>query len=290
MNLWIEVLKFLLYSILIVLISKYILVRILRKIGELLRLKPKTIGNIAGVATSIPELLTASFSAMSGFILTSTYNIISSNVINVIQYMFTVFLNKNSKTLKNRALQIDLILVLFTILIPIFMRIFHFETQGILIPVFILLLFVFYRITNNAHRLYSEKSKDNNEKEEEEGEAEKQENQSNIRIYSKKEISSVVWQAILLAIVGMVLYGIGNLLSDVLENLCIWFEVPEFILGILLGFITSIPEFITFLESQRHHEEDLEGVVEATSNLLTSNIMNLFVIQSIAILLFRIFL
>ncbi len=287
MNLWLEILEFLLYSILIVLISKYILVCILRRIGELLRLKSKTIGNIAGVATSIPELLTASFSAMSGFILTSTYNIISSNIINVVQYMFTVILNKNSKILKNKALKIDLILVGFTILIPILMRIFHFETQGILIPIFILLLFVFYRITNNAHSLYSKVEKNQNENKYEENEKD-QEKKSNISVYSRKEISSVVLQAILLAIVGILLYGIGNLLSNVLENLCIRFEIPEFILGILLGFITSLPEFITFLESQKHHKEDLEGVVEATSNLLTSNLMNLFVIQSIAIFLFLI--
>ena len=58
------------------------------------------------------------------------------------------------------------------------------------------------------------------------------------------------------------------------------------IIGILLGFITSLPELITFFESQRHHEEDKEGVTEATSNLLTSNIMNLFIIQSIGILIY----
>ena len=63
------------------------------------------------------------------------------------------------------------------------------------------------------------------------------------------------------------------------------------IIGILLGLITSIPELITFIESQRHHshKDTNEGIVEATSNLLFSNLMNLFVIQSVGIFIFLIF-
>ena len=75
---------------------------------------------------------------------------------------------------------------------------------------------------------------------------------------------------------------------NILENLCGIFEVPEVIIGILLGIITSIPELITFFESQKHHkkkENDMLGVIEATNNLLTSNIVNLFIIQALAILI-----
>ena len=74
-----------------------------------------------------------------------------------------------------------------------------------------------------------------------------------------------------------------------LENLAEIFKIPESILGILLGFITSIPELITFFESQKYYknneEEKMLGVVEATHNLLTSNMLNLFIIQSLGILL-----
>ena len=55
-----------------------------------------------------------------------------------------------------------------------------------------------------------------------------------------------------------------------------------------LGFITSIPELMTFFESQKHYkkeDDDMLGVVEATNNLLTSNILNLFAIQTIGILI-----
>ena len=115
----IEFIKFLIYSGVIVLISKYILVTTLRKLAETLDLKPKTIGDIAGYATSMPELLTIGASSFSGLISASVVNVISSNVINFIQYISSIFLNKNQKILKNRAIRIDLILVSITIIIPV---------------------------------------------------------------------------------------------------------------------------------------------------------------------------
>lgn len=286
MNLFIEIVKFFIYSIIIVLISKYALVRILRKLGKLLSLKPKTIGNIAGIATSIPELLTVSFSAFAGLIATSTYNIISSNVINLVQYSVAVALNKNHKVLKNRAIRIELALVIATILIPIIMMIFNFENNVLLVPIFIVLFFLFYKITNNAHKLYMAKP----DREDKENSLDKNEeaikNNITIKTNINKKLGAVAIQTILLVIVGIVLYLVGNLLSEVLNRLCRNFGIPEIIIGILLGLITSLPELITFFEAQKHHSSDKEGVIEATSNLLTSNIMNLFVIQSIGILIY----
>ena len=50
-----EFIKFLVYSGLIVAISKYILVTTLRKLAENLSLKAKTVGDIAGAATSLVQ-------------------------------------------------------------------------------------------------------------------------------------------------------------------------------------------------------------------------------------------
>ena len=97
---------------------------------------------------------------------------------------------------------------------------------------------------------------------------------------------------IILVVTGILLFVVGNLLGNTLENLCLRFGIPQLIIGIILGFVTSIPELITFFESQKHHakaQNDMLGVVEATNNLLTSNMMNLFVIQSIGVIIFAIF-
>ena len=148
MNLILEFLKFIIFSLGIVTISKYMLVPVLRKISIALKLSPKASGNIAGFATSVPELLTVSFSAASGLIGTSVYNILSSNIINLIQYIFAIYLNKNQKFLRNRAISIDIFLVIATIIIPFVLAIFN-VTLGITsVVIFLILLVVFYYINH----------------------------------------------------------------------------------------------------------------------------------------------
>ena len=270
---FLELIKFLIYSILIVLISKYILVRLLRSLALNLNLSSKAVGNIAGIATSIPELLIVSFSAFAGLISTSVFNIISSNTINLCQYILAVFLNKNQKQLKKRGLKIELLLVLFTILIPIFMLVLDIDFEIQVVPIFILLFIFFYYINSNLHKLYFKK-------EDEEISNEQNNSKKNSKIFI------TIKYIIYLLITSVVLYWIGDQLSIVLEELAKIFNISEIVLGIALGFITSLPELITFFESQKHHkDEKTEGIVEATNNLLASNTLNLFVIQSIGIII-----
>ena len=277
----VEVIKFIFYSGLIVLISKYILVTTLRKLAESLDLKARTVGNIAGYATSVPELLTITTSSLRGLAGASVYNILSSNVINLIQYLGTIILNKNGKKLINKAIKIDLILVAITIIIPIILLKFDIELNLIIVPIFIILYILFRFLNNYAHKLYLQK-----EDSEVEIEIEKEKN------IEKGNKGDTIKYFIYLLITGVLLFIIGELLGNTLENLCKLFNISEVIIGILLGFMTSLPELITFFEAQKHHKEstdDMLGVVEATNNLLTSNILNLFAIQSIGILIAYIF-
>ena len=278
--LW-EMVLFVFYSLIIVVISKYILVPVLRRLAESINLKAKTVGNLAGIATSVPELLSVSFASVTGLIGTSIYNILSSNVINLIQYIVSVRINNNGKVLRNRALTIDLVLVVFTILISIGLVVTKLEVNAFVAFLLIGLFFLFYYINHNTHKLYLE-SEVNSELAEIEEEAK--------WIRGKKKI--IVKYSIYLLLTGICLFIVGNALSNTLENLCVHFSIPQVIVGIALGFITSIPELITFFESQKHYKlESREhlGVIEATNNLLTSNALNLFIIQSIGILLYQIF-
>ncbi len=272
-----EVIKFIMYSILIVIISKYILVSTLRKLAENLNLKAKTVGDIAGYATSVPEFLTITTSSIRGLSGASIYNILSSNIINLIQYLGAIILNKNSKKLKNKAIKIDLFLVIATIVIPIVLLKFNIELDLFLVPAFII-LYVFFRfLNNNVHKLYLQK-----EDKELEKEIEKE------RRWEKGNKRKTIKYCTILIFTGILLFVIGELLGNTLENLCNIFDVSEIIVGILLGFMTSLPELITFFESQKHHKsnsDDMLGVVEATNNLLTSNILNLFAIQTIGIVI-----
>lgn len=274
---FIEIIKFIIYSGLIVLISKYILVTTLRKLAEAMNLKAKTVGDIAGYATSVPELLTITTSSLRGLTGASVYNILSSNVINLIQYLGAILLNKNASKLRNKAIVIDLVMVFFTIAIPIVFLKLDIELKLVVVPLFIILYILFMVLNNNVHKLYL---KNEDEELEEEIEEERKE--------QKKNPGKVLRYVLVLIVTGVLLFIIGEMLGDTLENLCNLFGVSEVIVGILLGFVTSLPELITFFEAQRYYkkvDDDMLGVVEATNNLLTSNILNLFAIQSVGILI-----
>lgn len=273
----IEILKFIFYSGSIVVISKYILVITLRKLAESLNLKARTVGNIAGYATSVPEFLTIVTSSIRGLSGASVYNILSSNMINFIQYVASITLNKNFDKIKNKAILTDLILVTLTILIPIVLLIINIEVDLFVVPGFLILYFLFLFLNNNVHKLYLKKE---DKKLEREIEKEKKWEKGN-----KKKIFKY---SIILIFSAIILFIIGELLGNTLEKLCNAFNVSQIIIGILLGFITSLPELITFFESQKYHKSSKDkmlGVVEATNNLLTSNILNLFLIQTIGILI-----
>ena len=274
-----ETIKFVIYSLLIVIISKYVLVKILRKLAEALNLSAKAIGNIAGIATSVPELLTVSFSAFAGLVGASVYNILSSNIINFVQYIISIYTSKNQRILtENKAIKIDLGLVIFTILIPIAMILVNIDFNINIVPIFILLFFLYYYINEKVHQLYLKRHDKKISKQIEEEQK-----------WVRGKTKVVVKYSIYLLLTSIILYLIGDSLSRSLENLAQVFAIPEFVLGITLGFITSIPELIIFFESQKYYKNEKNneaGVIEATNNLLTSNILNLFVIQTIGIVIY----
>lgn len=278
---FIEIIKLILYITLIIIISKYMLVKILRNLAQSLNLRAQTVGNIAGIATSIPELFTVCLSSLVGLTNTSVFNIISSNVINFIQYLSAIIVNRNLKILKNKALKIDIVIVIITILLPIYILKSNVESK-LYTAFFLILLFIFfYKINSNAHKLYLKKYDKQIEED-----LEKQYNEEKKWKMGKTKL--IVKYIIYLILIGILLFFIGDRLSNNLEGLCFIFNVPQYIIGILLGFGTSIPELITFLEAQRNgvdKQDEKLGVIEATNNLLTSNCLNLFIIQAIGIII-----
>ena len=274
---WVEIGKFFLYAIFIVIVSKVILVKSLRKLAENLQLKSRVIGNIAGVATSIPELLTVTVSSFRGLTETSLYNIISSNVINFIQYSISLIINKNDHVIRNKGILMQIVLVILTIIFPIILlkveNVFHITVVFILIVMYL----IFYWISKKIHEKYLNYEEIKMEKVKKE------------EIENHKNKQSYIYIGYIL-IAGILLYFIGDALGNVLENLAEHFRIAEWILGSLLGMITSIPELVTFFEAQKHYiknkDEVLLGVIEATNNLLTSNMLNLFIIQAIGICIY----
>lgn len=276
-----EFIKFIILSSTIVIISKILLAPTIRSLAEELKLKSKTIGEISGYATSMPELLTVIASSLNGLPTTSIYNILSSNVINFIEYLVSIINNKNYKYLKNKGIISNLILVLTTILIPLILIIFKINLDIKMVIIFILLFIIFHMYTNKIHESYLQK---------EDSLIEKQITKEAIK--DRKIRKKAIIYILTLLVIGVSLFLIGNALGNSIELLCKTFNVPELIIGILLGFLTSVPELMTFIESQKHHQHTnkILGIVESTNNLLTSNMLNLFIIESIATILYLLIL
>ena len=150
------------------------------------------------------------------------------------------------------------------------------------VVIFLILLVVFYYINHNVHKIYLEKEDEKIKKEELEEEIEEE---------KKIKRNNLIFYWIALLIIAGLLYFVGELLSNSLTNLCNTFGLPELVLGILLGFITSIPELIEAQRKEKKKNTEMAnkiGVIEATNNLLTSNLLNLFVIQSIGTIIYTI--
>jgi len=265
--------------ILIVIISKYVLVKTIRKLAEYLNLKPHIVGSIAGFATSIPELLTTCVSSLAGLPGAGLYNILSSNIINFIQFFGTVIINKNLSGLKNRAIKVNVVLAVITIIIPLLIAISNTEMELFLAPLLIMILILFMLLNSEIHRSYLKR--------------EDRKINKIIEKETKEEIKKrhVFKYTVILLLSAVLLYYVGEYLGDSIETLCISFNVSQITIGLLLGFFTSLPEFIAFFESQRHHnknDNDIVGLVEAANGLLMSNVTNLFIILTLGIILINI--
>ena len=75
------------------------------------------------------------------------------------------------------------------------------------------------------------------------------ESKENINIKNQSNEKTIKYTSILI-VTGVLLFIVGEFLGDTLEILCNIFNISEMMIGTLLGFITSIPELITFFESQ----------------------------------------
>lgn len=270
--------QFIFWAALIVLIAKYLLVTTLQKFGEALQLKPRVIGTIAGVATSTPEFLTIIFAVAAGFIETGMYNVLSSNIINLLQFLGVTLFLGNFKQLNRRQIKVDFLLVLFSIAIPLFI-LWRGEVYNLFqVGLFVLLFIVFVAISNWANKHFGdtvdEKLSEQLVPDVEQAKREKGKGLIILRYTSY------------LLLIAVALFITGQQLTGTLEVLLESFGVPAIVVGAILGVVTSIPEFFTFLEAQRTYDNPQDGVLEGMNNLLTSNLMNLFLIQGTAILLY----
>lgn len=273
----------------IVLVTRNMMITSIRKVAVYLRWNNKVVGQLLGYATSTPEFLNAFVAASIGMISTSIYNVISSNILNIVFVILATLIYKKRRALINKKFIIDYVVVLISVIIPIILMRFNVADKLTVIPIFLILYFSFLIIS---------KKRDYFEEEEEEIDDEKkiilrEEKKAKLKTRKlnkvRKQRVAISWGILFLSFI--LLFILGNMLSDILEILGNTFGVSELILGIVIGIATSLPELLSFMSSYHRHRrckvpEKDRGAVEVVSNLVTSNISNLCIIQTFAIIVF----
>ncbi len=286
----IDIIIFLFSIIGIVFITRNMLISSIRKLAIYLKWSNKIVGQILGYATSTPELINTIVAASLGLISTTEYNVLSSNIINLIFVFLVSLYFKKIKSVFNINFLKEYLLISLTIVMPIILITNNASSIVMIVPSLIIIYLLFIITSRTTDYFIDEEEI----LEKEARRIKRTENKEHLKTtklnkYRKKKIRKHI---IIITISIIIIYLLGNLLSGALEGLSMEFGIPEIIIGILMGIVTSIPELITFITTFVTHKratKDNKASLEVVSNLLASNISNLCIVQTTAIIIYNIF-
>lgn len=232
-----------------------------------------TVGKLLGYVTSFPELITTIYLALAGLYISALYNIMASNVINIVLasgVMLIVF----KKISRDFVRSMHLPTLGLTLIVPMFLIFFTGHTDYLIFVIAGLSIFYVLYLIYTSQKLH-----------EPTGPVEYN------PIVEIKLGFNHVFQKTLLA-VFMLLAGLGvilmsgDLFSLSSQILIIEYGAPELIIGIITGIATSLPELTTFYISAKTNKENPNGAYqEIGHNLLASNAGNIYVGYNLALIL-----
>jgi len=257
---------FLIEVSLIVVVARFLLYKPAKAIAERLRLSERSSGQVLGYLTSAPELVTAIFVALNGFMAAVAYNILSSNVINVILAFSAAAIYGKWRELISPRLWREQLLILASIVIPIVVLATGQVEAAWTIPAFLIgylgYVLVIRRISADSPVPH--------------------ETDEYVHVDVDHRLSTR-WY------IG--LYFVGDALGSTVRELGTTFGVPELVLGVVIGVVTSLPELTTFFASYGWHKAQgsTRATEEVSHNLLASNASNLLLVQTVGVAIFLLF-
>lgn len=276
-----EIVEFVILTVLIVAVAKYLLYMPAKRIAERLKFSEQGAGQMLGYLTSAPELVAAVAVAATGFMTTVAFNILSSNVINAILALSAAAWYRQTRRLFTRQLWREHLIIVISIIVPILLLVTGQVESAWVIPVFLVAYVVYVlvirRITADGAAPIEHVGSDPPQ----DAAAVSTEVRTGVRGY-------VALQGLLILAALASLYFLGTALGDTVYELGTTFGVPEAILGVVIGVVTSLPEWTTFFSSYAWHRRNGtdRASEEVTHNLLASNASNLLLVQTIALAVF----
>ncbi len=217
---------------------------------------------IVAFATSIPELLVSFKAMISGYSNIVIYNLIGSNIINILFILGLVCIIRpiklNNNTIKKELPLSIMLAVLFIVLTldDLFVKGANniLTRSDALVLILFFLIYIYYMITIIKER-------------------------REIRII-KRPIYSIP-QAIFFTIIGFMMILIGSIFAVDMAHKITLFGIDEKMLTLLIiAFATSLPELIVCLTALKNNEQDL-----IIGNILGSNIFNICIVLALPIII-----
>jgi len=258
-------------AILVVLITHYLLTRGVEWLADSSRMSPKFKGKILGFSTSIPELVATTSTAAMGLLGAGLWNIASSNIINSVLFLGAVVWYRKQGRMMQVQFVDEIIFALSAIGLPLFLAMHTGMEKSPWTAVGLVGVFIVYMIADmllNKHVEHEYADEMN---------------------HTEGDHSF----GAALGLIGLGILGItltGYFLGQVAHNVVVQLGVPQWVVGWILGVVTSLPEFTTFFAvfrmAKKRGEKSDASLQANLDNLAASNMSNLGLIFPIGITVF----
>ena len=255
-------------AVAIILLVKYGLLHGIDHVANAMNWSAKARGQVTGYATSVPEFVFLVSAGVAGVWEAGLWNIASSNFINAGLMLMAVVWFGQFRELLNRRFIDEVAFAALAIIVPVVLMSLGMDTQWMLVPI-LLGFFVVYQVVD---RKVNRPSPDDDPAESE-------------------AVGNLPFGVILglAALVCIAVAGIflGGATADVVQKL----GVQPVIAGWILGFVTSIPEMVSFFAvysaAKRNGKlHELNDTQEALDNLTGSNMANVGIVYPLGLLAF----
>jgi Ca2+/Na+ antiporter len=253
-----------LWTAVILVVVKYGLITGLERVALALGWSAKARGQATGFATSAPELVVLTAAGLSGVWEAGLWNIASSNIINVTLMMVAVVRYGQVKELVNKRFIDEIAFAVAAIILPIALMNMGLDRELPLVPG-LLVFFVIYRIVDRRFNPPAATT------------APAIESVGNLPLGLIMTVTALVC----VAVAGVFL---GAATEDVVHEI----GVHPVAAGWILGFVTSLPEMVTFFAvygtaKREGRLDELEDTQEVLDNLTASNMANVGIVFPIGL-------
>lgn len=243
-------------------VARFGLVPALSQMAGALKWSSKARGQATGFATSSPELVALVASGLAGVWNAGLWNIASSNIINLVLALVATLYYGRGRDLLAKRFWDELGFSILAVFVPIGLMLAHFDTHVATVPL-LLLFFVIYKIADRKLNAPEE--------------------------FAETDTPGSLGFGILMALTSLALIAFaGVYLGGATREVVTVAGVPAAATGWILGFVTSLPEMVTFFSvyadaAKKGREAGLEETQEVLDNLAASNASNTGIIYPIGL-------